>query len=113
MAQKCKRRKWSNNEKRMICAETVVPGVSVAQVERHYDLNANQIFNLLKDPKFAPANCVDKVAQPRLALPRGRVRFGFINERNTIRLCRKGGHLSQLSNFPGPLHIFDISNPFF
>ena len=38
----------------MICAQTVVPGVSVAQVARRYDLNANQIFNWLKDPKLAP-----------------------------------------------------------
>lgn len=49
-----KRRKWSDDEKRMICAQTVVPDVSVAQVARRYDLNANQIFNWLKVPKFAP-----------------------------------------------------------
>lgn len=54
MAKRRKRRKWSDDEKRMICAQTIVPGVSVAQVARHYDLNANQIFNWLKDPKFAP-----------------------------------------------------------
>lgn len=54
MAKRRKRRKWSDDEKRMICAQTVVPGVSVAQVARRYDLNANQIFNWLKDPKFAP-----------------------------------------------------------
>jgi len=56
MAKRRKRRKWSDDEKRMICAQTVVPGVSVAQVARRYDLNANQIFNWLKDPKFAPSN---------------------------------------------------------
>lgn len=54
MAKRRKRRKWSDDEKRMICAQTVVPGVSVARVARRYDLNANQIFNWLKDPKFAP-----------------------------------------------------------
>ncbi len=54
MAKRRKRRKWSDDEKRMICAQTVVPSVSVAQVARRYDLNANQIFNWLKDPKFAP-----------------------------------------------------------
>ncbi len=54
MAKRRKRRKWSDDEKRMICAQTLVPGVSVAQVARRYDLNANQIFNWLKDPKFAP-----------------------------------------------------------
>lgn len=54
MAKRRKRRKWSDDEKRMICAQTVVAGVSVAQVARRYDLNANQIFNWLKDSKFAP-----------------------------------------------------------
>ncbi|MEM1364048.1 MAG: transposase [Pseudomonadota bacterium] len=54
MAKRRKRRKWSDDEKRMICAQTVFAGVSVAQVARRYDLNANQIFNWLKDPKFAP-----------------------------------------------------------
>lgn len=54
MAKRRKRRKWSDDEKRMICAQTAVTGVSVAQVARRYDLNANQIFNWLKDPKCAP-----------------------------------------------------------
>ncbi len=54
MAKRRKPRKWSDDEKRMICAQTVVSGVSVAQVARRYDLNANQIFNWLKDPKFGP-----------------------------------------------------------
>lgn len=60
MAKRRKRRKWSDDEKRMICAQTVVPGVSVAQVARRYDLNANQIFNWLKDPKFAPDDHVQE-----------------------------------------------------
>ena len=53
MVKRGKRRKWSDDEKRMICAQTRVSGVSVAQVARRYDVNANQIFNWLKDPKFA------------------------------------------------------------
>ncbi len=36
----------------MICAQTRVAGVSVAQVARRYDMNANQVFNWLKDPRF-------------------------------------------------------------
>lgn len=53
MAKRRKRRKWSDDEKRMICAQARMPGVSVAQVARRYDVNANQIFNWMKDPKFA------------------------------------------------------------
>ena len=37
----------------MICAQARVPGVSVSQVARRYDVNANQIFNWLKDSRFA------------------------------------------------------------
>ena len=54
MAKRRRRRKWSDDEKRMICTQAVIAGVSVAQVAQRYDLNANQIFNWLKDPKFIP-----------------------------------------------------------
>jgi transposase len=37
----------------MICAQARVPGVSVSQVARRYDVNANQVFNWLKDPRCA------------------------------------------------------------
>jgi transposase len=50
-----RRRNWSDDEKRMICAQTRVHGVSVSQVARRYDVNANQVFNWLKDPRFADA----------------------------------------------------------
>ena len=50
-----KRRSWSKKEKRSICLQTLAPGVSVAQVARRYAMNANQIFNGLKDARFAPA----------------------------------------------------------
>ena len=53
MVRRRKRRKWSDDEKRMICAQTRFPGVSVSQVARRYDVNANQVFNWLKDPLFA------------------------------------------------------------
>nr|WP_259965731.1 transposase [Leisingera aquaemixtae] len=39
----------------MICAQTRVPGVSVSQVARRYDVNANQVFNWLKEPRLAAA----------------------------------------------------------
>ena len=53
MAKRRRRRNWSGDEKRMICAQTRLPGVSVSQVARRYDVNANQVFNWLKDPEFA------------------------------------------------------------
>lgn len=47
----------------MICSQARVPGVSVAQVARRYDLNANQVFNWLKDSRFAPEESTDDSAR--------------------------------------------------
>ena len=49
-----KRRKWSDEEKLSICHQTRAAGVSVSQVARRYAMSGNQIFNWLKDPRFAP-----------------------------------------------------------
>lgn len=49
-----KKRVWSDDEKRTICAQTLTPSVSVAQVARRYSMNANLIFKWLKDPRFTP-----------------------------------------------------------
>ena len=54
MGKRRKRRSWSDDEKREICQQTIVPGVSVAQVARRYAMNANMIHTWLKDPRFAP-----------------------------------------------------------
>ncbi|WP_299593492.1 transposase [uncultured Tateyamaria sp.] len=54
MGKRRKRRSWSDDEKREICQQTTVPGVSVAQVARRYAMNANMIHTWLKDPRFAP-----------------------------------------------------------
>jgi transposase len=48
------RRLWPLEEKRRIVAQALVPGISVSQVARRYDLNANQVFNWLRDPRFQP-----------------------------------------------------------
>ena len=55
-----KKRFWSDDEKRSICAQTIMPGVSIAQVARRYSMNANLIHTWLKDPRFAPAPKVDE-----------------------------------------------------
>ena len=36
-----KKRLWTDEEKRSICAQSRAPGVSVAQVARRYAMNAN------------------------------------------------------------------------
>ena len=57
-----KRRNWSDNEKRMICAQTRVPGISVSQVARRYDVNANPVFTWLRDGRFSPDGDTQKQA---------------------------------------------------
>jgi transposase len=53
MAQKRrKRRLWDDDEKRRIVGQTRVPGISVSQVARRYDVNANLVFKWLRDPRF-------------------------------------------------------------
>ena len=48
------RRRWEDGEKIRIIAQTRVPGVSVSQVARRYDVNANLVFKWLRDPRFNP-----------------------------------------------------------
>lgn len=43
----------------MICGQTRLPGVSVSQVARRYDVNANLVFAWLRDPRFADADAAD------------------------------------------------------
>ena len=43
----------------MICAQTRFPGISVSQVARRYDVNANQVFNWLKVTRLAASDEVD------------------------------------------------------
>ena len=53
MTKQKKRRVWSREEKRLICGQARLPGVSVSQVARRYDVNANLVFTWLRDPRFA------------------------------------------------------------
>ncbi|MFQ5765688.1 MAG: transposase [Rhodospirillales bacterium] len=65
-----RRRVWADDEKRRIVAQTRVPGVSVSQVARRYDVNANLVFKWLRDPRFKPGEeaCpflpVEVIAEP-------------------------------------------------
>ena len=49
------RRRWSHEEKRQIVAQTLVPGMSVSQVARRYDVNANLVFTWRRDPRLRPS----------------------------------------------------------
>jgi transposase len=61
------RRLWTDEEKRSICLQTAAPGVSVAQVARRYAVNANLIFEWLRDSRYAPdpAEVLPSELEPR------------------------------------------------
>lgn len=59
-----KRRVWSVDEKRSICAQARVSGVSVAHVARRYSMNTNLIHKWLRDPRLSPED-------PDMGLPEG------------------------------------------
>ena len=100
MARRRKRRFWSDGEKVEICRQTAVPGVSVSQVARRYDVNANQIFNWMKDPKFAADGTADEgearflpveiVAEPTSATP-------TVEASGVIELELSNGHRLRIS----------------
>lgn len=48
------RRFWTDAKKRSICLQTAAPGISVAMVAQRYAVNANLIFNWLRDPQYRP-----------------------------------------------------------
>ncbi|MBT6117660.1 MAG: transposase [Rhodospirillaceae bacterium] len=48
-----RRRFWSDEEKRRIVAQARLAEVSVSEVARRYDVNANLVFTWLRDPRFA------------------------------------------------------------
>lgn len=64
-----KNRFWSDEEKRSICAQASVPGISIAQVARRYSMNTNLIHKWLKDPRFAPDREGEEVLEPASFLP--------------------------------------------
>ena len=53
---------WSEDKKRRIVAQTHAPGVSVSQVGRRYDVNANLIFTWHRGPRYKPAADGDDAA---------------------------------------------------
>ena len=102
------RRNWSDDEKRLICAQKRVPGVSVSQVERLYDINANQLFNWLKElrlvdvepPEAESAFLPTKIPEAQdIPLPTATLVEGW-NSNDAVTLFREP-----------TLSIFDINAP--
>jgi len=57
------RRSWSDEEKRRIVAEAVLPGASVADIARRHGVNANLVFNWRKIARAAEPNALTVSSQ--------------------------------------------------
>lgn len=105
MVQRRKRRVWSDDEKRMICAQTRVPGASVSQVARRYDVNANLVFKWLRegwlpaDTAMEQAACFLPVEIVGKASPTEPVIEG---PDNRIEIDLAGGHSLKISGTYDP-----------
>lgn len=82
----------------MICGQTRVPGVSVSQVARRYDVNANLVFAWLRDTRFADANGAD-IARflPVEIVAEGRSAPAAPAAGNQIEIELVGGHRMRIS----------------
>jgi transposase len=78
------RRRWSEEQKRQIVAETLAPGSSVSIVARRYDVNANQLFLWRRELLPKPAG-----AERALMLP---VEV-MAEERHRPRRTERGGSI--------------------
>ncbi len=106
MVQRRKRRVWSEDEKRTICAQTRVPGISVSQVARRYDVKANLVFKWLRegwlpaDAAMEEAACFLPVEIVGKASPTEPVIEGSADNRIKIELA--GGHSLKISGTYDP-----------
>jgi transposase len=89
----------------MVCAQAQVPGVSVAQVARRYDLNANQVFNWLRDGRYAPdESAVDeaKFLPVEIVAEAGAASPSPVAAEGLIELELAGGHRLRISGRHDP-----------
>ena len=103
MTKRRKRRVWSDDEKRMICGQTRVPGISVSQVARRYDVNANLVFAWLRDPRFSDASAAD-VARflPMEIVAEAKAPMAVPAAENHIEIELAGGHRMRISGSYDP-----------
>lgn len=87
----------------MICGQTRVPGVSVSQVARRYDVNANLVFAWLRDPRFAETDAAD-VARflPVEIVAEARAPTAAPPADNQIEIELAGGHRMRISGSYDP-----------
>ena len=58
------RRRWTQEEKRQIVAQTRIPGMTVAEVARRYEVNTSLVFSWRRDPRLGAQDAPE--ARPSL-----------------------------------------------
>lgn len=105
MVQRRKRRVWSDDEKRTICVQTRVPGVSVSQVARRYDVNSNLVFKWLREG-WLPADAAMEEAACFLPVEiveeRPSAKLPAACAENRIEIELAGGHSLKISGTYDP-----------
>jgi transposase len=87
----------------MICGQTRAPGVSVSQVARRYDVNANLVFAWLRDPRFADAAASDVARFLPVEIVAGvKTPMAMPAASNHIEIELAGGHRMRISGSYDP-----------
>lgn len=105
MAGRRTRRAWSDEEKRLICGQARLPGVSVSQVARRYDVNANLVFKWLRAPRFACDGSAEDGARflpVEIVGERGEERPATARAENRIEIELASGHSLRISGAYDP-----------
>lgn len=98
-----KRRIWTDDEKRLICAQSRVAGVSVSQVARRYDVNANLVFTWRRDRRFADAaSAEEQTCFLPVEVGTAGIRRAAPTAENRIEIEVAGGHRIRLSGSYDP-----------
>lgn len=83
----------------MICSQTRVAGVSVSQVARRNDLNANLVFTRLRNPRFSGEASSDEAARslPVEIVEGAEISPAEIAAENRVEIDLAGGHRVRIS----------------
>ena len=79
-------------------AQTGVPGISVSQVARRYDVNANMVFKWLRDPQFKPSEEEAASFLPVAVLPEAAVVVGDADVSDSKKAAPKNHPIDTLTS---------------
>ena len=84
------RRRWTEEEKRQIVAQTRIPGMTVAEVARRHEVNTSLVFSWRRDPRLGAQDA----AEPRASFVPVEVMAGAMSEgtETVVEVALRNGH---------------------